>query len=761
MRKHRHCAWCVGLCLAAFSTLAGARPLLLPPTQRLLFPLTSESPDFNQFDPLIYRVAIDGDTALVEGQRAIDTDNNRAEGVYVFERDAAEHWAYRYPLIEHTARGDHDPVIGGNVAALRDDLDGNPKLAVYERGVAGWALSGLIALPQFGSAFRIVDGAIYVRLFNTSYPSCEPPLRQYRKVAGVWQQTATIGPVRCTDSRADVSQGRLVIGYSGNGSSSPPPALMEVYADDGSASWPLVASLQPPSTMSWPFLFGASPTLSGNTVYMELGHLFRDSGGNHWAPAGTMIQPEIETNLSSTVSAQPQFRGNYLLLPGPEHDYEPPVLQDSGPDLTYSWETMRVYRQRSDGGFDYYAKLNPENGLGAIGVSSDGRRIIASTSDTSFQTGDYQRVYVFEVPDSASFPGALQDDFETGNAARWAASAGNFAVAPAGSTHVLRQSSTAGESGAAYNVDWTDQAIEADIRPTQFNGADRWFGLVARRTDAQNYYYVTFRSTGNISIKRMVNGEFSTLHGFGNVPGGVVAGRNYRVRSEAVGDQLAVFVNGKGVIHVKDTTLKHGHPGVAGYKTSFDLDNVMLTGGTRTLLRADGPISSWTTVPSPNRTGTWNFLTLPDHQLGYRQSSTAGDARWVSRVPTGNQVVSARVRPNGFGTSSSGQDQWAGIAARYSDDNNYYYLTLRNSNRVALRKLVNGAIQELGSAALPVSAGTWYDLRLEVIGSRLRAFVNGELKVELTDGSAIASGRNAMLMYKAAADYTDYFVYQP
>jgi hypothetical protein len=576
----------------------------------------------------------------------------------------------------------------------------------------------------------------------------------------VWQQTATIGPQRCEYSRADVSQGRLVIGYAGAPAPQLPP--IEIYADNGSANWPQVATLQVPPPTGWPYAVGSSLALSGNTIYVDTAFLFRDSGGNHWAAAGTTIQPEIETSLSSSVSEVPRFRGNYLLLPGPEHDYEPPIVQDSGPDLTYSWETLRVYRQRGDGGFDYYAKLNPENGLGTYAVSSDGRRIIASTSDTSYQTGDYQRVFIFEVPDSASFPGALQDDFESGSAARWTASAGAFAVAQAGSTQVLRQSSVAGESGAVYgSVDWTDQAIEADLRPTQFDGADRWAGLVARRTDAQNYYYVTFRSTGNIAIKRMRNGVFTTLHGFGSVPGGFVAGRNYRLRFEAVGEQLAVFVNGKGVIHARDNTLKHGNPGVAGYKTSFDLDNVLLTSGTRTLLRADGPIGSWTPVPPANRAGTWNYLDLPDHQLAFQQSSTAGDARWVSRVPTGNQVVSARVRPVGFGTSGSGQDQWVGIAARYADDSNYYYLTLRNSNRVSLRKLAGGAIAELGSVTLPVPTGAWYDLRLEVIGSRLRAFVNGELKIETSDANVIGSGRNAMIMYKAAADYTDYFAYQP
>jgi pectate lyase len=173
-----------------------------------------------------------------------------------------------------------------------------------------------------------------------------------------------------------------------------------------------------------------------------------------------------------------------------------------------------------------------------------------------------------------------------------------------------------------YDVDWTDQAIEADIRPTLFAGSDRWFGLVARRIDDRNYYYVTFRSSGDTIIRRMRDGVFTNLAIHWGEP--FVAGRNYRVRSEAVGDQLAAFVNGKGLTRAKDSTFTHGRSGVASYKASFDVDNVILSGGTR-----------------------------------------------------------------------------------------------------------------------------------------IRAFVNGELKVQVTDPAVIESGRNAMIMYKAAADYTDYFAYQP
>jgi hypothetical protein len=751
MGARRFQPWCFCLGLALLTSIASARPLLLPPAQRLALP--SPGGDGFQHQPIIHRVAIDGPTALVAAERAIDSANNRVIGVYVFERDAAGQWNYRGPLTEDPTLTGGAPIIEGNLAAVSGrSASGNPAVTVYERGPSGWALSGVIELPQNGVAFRISDAAIYVQFYNSFSPSCEAPLRQYRRVSGVWQHTATIGPERCAYTRADVSQGRLVIGYEAG--SEPEMLPVEIYADNGTASWPRVATIQPPPRTTWPFMSGLGVTLEGNTLYAENGYLFRDTGGNNWVRSGLLIEPEVETNIHSTLSEPPRLRGQFLVLPGVEKDYEPPIEQDSGSDLTYSWETLRVYRQRGDGGFDYYAKLNPENGIGTFGVSSDGRRIIVSTSDTSYQTGDYQQVYVFEVPASVSIPGTLQDDFESGAGGRWTPSAGTFNVAQAGITRVLRQSSTLGEAGAVYDVDWTDQAIEADIRPTEFDGPDRWFGLVARRIDERNYYYVTFRSTGDTIIKRMRDGVFTNLAIHWGEP--FVAGRSYRVRFEAVGDQLAAFVNGEGVTHAKDGAFAHGRPGVASYKASFDLDNVILSGGTRTLLRA----YTYTSVPPTGRTGTWNYVAVSG-QVAYRQSSTAADARWVSKVASGNQVVSARVRPMSFGTSTSGQDQWVGIAARYLNDSNYYYLTLRSSNRVSLRKLVNGAIQELGSVTVPVTPGTWYDLRVEIIGSRIRAFVNGDLKVQVIDSAVIGSGRNAMIMYKAAADYADYFAYQP
>ena len=81
-------------------------------------------------------------------------------------------------------------------------------------------------------------------------------------------------------------------------------------------------------------------------------------------------------------------------------------------------------------------------------------------------------------------------------------------------------------------------------------------------------------------------------------------------------------------------------------------------------------------------------------------------------------------------------------------------MSLRRSNTVTLRKLVNGSIVQLGSAVLTVTPNTWYTVRLEAVGSRLRAYVNGRLVLEATDPQPVI-GRVGLVTYRTAADFDD------
>ena len=299
-------------------------------------------------------------------------------------------------------------------------------------------------------------------------------------------------------------------------------------------------------------------------------------------PAARLVEPEIEI---MPYSVEGKLRGNNLLLRGHERDYE---LPSPDPDTLLEWHVLRAYRQSASGAFIYHARLNADTDVWSWAVSDDGRQVAAiggNTNNTTFS--EPLRLYVFEVPDTTSFPGTTQDTFSSGNFARWTPTAGTFAVVQSGVTRVLRQSSLAGDAGANLtDIDWTDQSIEADMRPLEFAGAGKWLGLVTRRTDAQNYYYATFRSPNVISLRRLRDGVVSEL-AWTPAPANFQTGRNYRMRLESVGDQHAVFIDGIPLLHVKDSTLTHGHPGVAGYRTRFDVDNVIVSGGTRVLLRLD------------------------------------------------------------------------------------------------------------------------------------------------------------------------------
>ena len=60
----------------------------------------------------------------------------------------------------------------------------------------------------------------------------------------------------------------------------------------------------------------------------------------------------------------------------------------------------------------------------------------------------------------------------------------------------------------------------------------------------------------------------------------------------------------------------------------------------------------------------------------------------------------------------------------------------------------------------PISLKTWYQLRLEAVGNRARAYVNGKLMIEVVEPIAWA-GNGGLVTYKAAADFDDFREIQP
>ncbi|HYN93960.1 MAG TPA: right-handed parallel beta-helix repeat-containing protein [Pilimelia sp.] len=159
---------------------------------------------------------------------------------------------------------------------------------------------------------------------------------------------------------------------------------------------------------------------------------------------------------------------------------------------------------------------------------------------------------------------------------------------------------------------------------------------------------------------------------------------------------------------------------------------------------ADGNSAGWT--PSG---GAW--AVVPDGTPALRQSGTSADARArAGSASWTDYTVTARVRPISF----AGSNRFVAVLARAQSATSYYYLALRSNNTVELKKLVNGAAATLATAAVPVSAGGWYALSLQVTGASLRGTVNGGAAVTATD-TQFAAGQVGVATFFASASFDD------
>jgi hypothetical protein len=144
--------------------------------------------------------------------------------------------------------------------------------------------------------------------------------------------------------------------------------------------------------------------------------------------------------------------------------------------------------------------------------------------------------------------------------------------------------------------------------------------------------------------------------------------------------------------------------------------------------------------------GSWAVTTQNGNRV-FRQSNNAvvANRAYLEASDWGDQLIEADVTLN----STSGNNRFFGVVARYRSANDYYYFVLRTNHTAELKRLANGvAANIVPPRALPftVTPGVTYRLTLEVVGSWLRAYVNGQLLMEGSD-STFASGRAGLITF--------------
>ena len=127
------------------------------------------------------------------------------------------------------------------------------------------------------------------------------------------------------------------------------------------------------------------------------------------------------------------------------------------------------------------------------------------------------------------------------------------------------------------DVTWRDVRVEADFKVLAFNGSSSSYmaGICVRLTDEENFYLVGLRGDSNqrFGIRRFggsnTNLNQSDVSGEENVW--------YRLRVDAIGGTLSVYVDDALVVEQADAEHPAGGIGLCTARATAVFDNILVT----------------------------------------------------------------------------------------------------------------------------------------------------------------------------------------
>lgn len=680
--------------------------------------LLSPNPEYTFFG---HTVAIDGGSIIA----LADREGGRVALLY--RRAADGRWSFQRTLLDVTAPPEQ----------LRAGLEMKNGIAVIQL-VAGtmtvwesvpndWVQGRFAAVPPLAGGFAISGSRIIGGRNGCNYDA----LIYEKAVDGAWtiagQISGAVGECNDHGAQVELNYDYALVRNPNN--------EVRVYRKNGAAlQWPQVSSFVLPAATGQTF----GPMALQKTVAVSPGSaIFRRTAGV-WNYQG-QLQP-IDYGNGTGHAGQVEYRDGVLLT-------------TEGWSELHQYTKVYAYVENASGGFDHVAILQTPGFTQDMALS--GNTVVVGTEDVGEPF-----LSVFTLPTPLVAPRAITNDFNARDVSGFQQTAGSqFALAGNIYNYLYRQSSTSGESFAVLTgSDWRDyQSIEADITPTAFDGADRYVGLAVRYVDAANNYFVTWRSSGVLALKREFNGEIITL---AETPMPLALNVKHRLRlSIDEDDNLTVAIDGVLELIAHDSQIARGRAALLTYRARADFDNVYASATPPVNLNYNDWVFYWYGFGRPFTEigGNWEITGQNDPE-GLSQTTTTALALAFNGVGVvDDQSITANIRLDSFATQTGA---WFGLLARYVDERNHYFLSIRSSNVLQIRKQVNGVTTVLKSVAYTAAPGAMHEYTFSVLGNELHAFVDGQLVATALD-DALPRGKYGMGTYRAAATWQDYLATQP
>lgn len=306
----------------------------------------------------------------------------------------------------------------------------------------------------------------------------------------------------------------------------------------------------------------------------------------------------------------------------------------------------------------------------------------------------------------------LSDDF-SGDLSNWTYTA-NCSIAN-GQLQVANTDFIRSADGGSY---WTNYSFEADVNVTT-NAA----GLVFRSVDSNNFYMWQLNAEYSVlKLHKKVDGNWTVLK---EVSTPISLNTVYHTKIEANGSTIKTYIDGTLIDTTVDTTFSSGR---VGFREAFNesalFDNAVVNRIPLTLMEDDfsSDLSKWADTTNCSVSNGVLLIAGTNESI----NSANGGTAWTDYA---------------FECDAKINSGTAGLVFRRVDGNNYYMWQFNAvMGKLRPHKKVNGSWTVIKEVDTPILTDTEYHIKIEVIGSIIKTYVDGTL-VDTTTDSTFSYGK--------------------